>query len=238
MESEVKSPLKVASYNVRAGLGTDLRRDADRAIRLIAGLDADILALQEADFRMGQRPAALPPDKLYEATGLRVVPSGKHETSLGWHGIALLHGHGTEVETTHRLTLPGLEPRGALISDFMTGLGPLRVVAVHLGLLRRSRTAQLGFIDNRLRELEKRPTVWIGDFNEWSHRKGFDILAGRYTVRRPGATFPSRRPLLALDRVVHCDAIDVSTGVAPRSKGAQPSDHLPIVAEISVPNRG
>ena len=234
METEVKPRLRLGSYNVRAGLGTDMRRDAARAIRTIAGLGADILALQEADFRLGQRPAALPPARLTDETGLHIVPAGRHATSLGWHGIALLHRPSIEVSDIHRLDLPGLEPRGALITDFETELGPLRVVAVHLGLLRRSRKSQLAYIDSHLHDLAPRPTVMIGDFNEWSRKKGFDTLSDRFNVLRPGATFPSRRPVLGLDRVVHCEGLLANVQVARPEKGPHPSDHLPILAEIEL----
>ena len=47
------------------------------------------------------------------------------------------------VRELHQVTLPGLEPRGALVADIDLAIGPVRVVAAHLGLLRHSRLLQV-----------------------------------------------------------------------------------------------
>ncbi|MEL6959123.1 MAG: endonuclease/exonuclease/phosphatase family protein [Pseudomonadota bacterium] len=222
-------PLRLASYNIRAGLGTDLRRDPLRVLSAIAAFKADIVALQEADFRLGNRPAALPPDLIEPHTGLRPLPVAENTESLGWHGIALLARPDLKAQNIHRYPLPGLEPRGAIAVD----LPQLRVVGVHLGLLRRSRRAQLDHIRDALDDLPERPTVILGDFNEWSTKKGLGRLARRYTILTPGRTFPSSLPLGALDRIAHCDRLSVRPLDIPRkARGSHPSDHLPILAEV------
>lgn len=225
------SPLRLASYNIRAGLGTDLRRDPLRILSAIAALKADIVALQEADFRMGSRPSALPQDQIEPHTGLRPLPIGENGESLGWHGIAVLARPDLAPTDIHRYPLPGLEPRGAVAVD----LPQLRVVGVHLGLLRHSRRQQLDHIREELDALPDRPTVIMGDFNEWSTRKGLGRLARRYTILTPGRTFPSTLPLGALDRFAHCDQLTVKPLDIPRAaKGSHPSDHLPILAEVRI----
>lgn len=224
------TPLRLASYNIRAGLGSDLRRDPMRVLDAIAALDADVVALQEADFRTGSRPTALPRDLILSRTGLVPLPVADNTTSLGWHGIALLARPDLIAQTVHRYPLPGLEPRGAVAVD----LPDLRVVGVHLGLLRHSRRRQLDHIREELDALPPRPTVIIGDFNEWSQSVGLGRLARRYTILSGGRTFPSSLPLGALDRVAHCDRLAVRMLDIPRrAKGRHPSDHLPIIAEVS-----
>ncbi|MGE3746289.1 MAG: endonuclease/exonuclease/phosphatase family protein, partial [Sphingomonadaceae bacterium] len=52
--------LSVASYNIRKAIGLDRRRRPERILDVIAELDADIVALQEADRRFGARVSALP----------------------------------------------------------------------------------------------------------------------------------------------------------------------------------
>jgi endonuclease/exonuclease/phosphatase family metal-dependent hydrolase len=47
--------LKVASYNIRKAIGLDRKRDPDRIISVLREVDADIIALQEADRRVGAR---------------------------------------------------------------------------------------------------------------------------------------------------------------------------------------
>ncbi|GAA3862601.1 endonuclease/exonuclease/phosphatase family protein [Celeribacter arenosi] len=223
------TPLRLASYNIRASLGTDLRRDPLRVLEAISALQADVVVLQEADHRMGARPAALPRDMIESHTGLRPVPVAENAVSLGWHGIAVLARPDLEVSDIHRYPLPGLEPRGAVAVD----LAHLRVVGVHLGLLRHSRRMQLDRIRTALADLPQRPTVILGDFNEWSRKVGLGRLARHYTILTPGRTYPSTLPLGALDRVAHCDALQVRMLPAPvKAKGSHPSDHLPILAEV------
>lgn len=232
MDRHSQMPLRVASYNIRAGLGTDLRRNAPRVLDAIARLGADVVALQEADFRRGARPSALPREEIERRTGL--VPISLDDGhSLGWHGNAILARPDLVVADVRPLNLPGLEPRGALAVDF-GGEMPLRVVAVHLGLLRRSRRAQLDFLRNDLTRLPGMPTVILGDFNEWSRRVGLGRLARSYRIVTPGPTFPSSLPVGALDRLAHSEELTVRPLPLPRLKGPHPSDHLPVLAEVSV----
>jgi endonuclease/exonuclease/phosphatase family metal-dependent hydrolase len=223
------SPLRLASYNIRAGLGTDLRRDPLRVLAAIAALNADVVVLQEADFRLGARPSALPRDLIEAHTSLLPLAVADNEVSLGWHGIAVLARPDLIAERIYRYPLPGLEPRGAVAVD----LPDVRVVGVHLGLLRHSRRLQLDSIREALDALPPRPTVILGDFNEWSRKVGLGRLARRYTIVSPGRTFPSTFPLGALDRVAHCERLNVRMLAASgKAEGSHPSDHLPILAEV------
>lgn len=225
--------LRVASYNIRAGLGTDLKRDALRVLDRIAALGPDLIALQEADFRMGHRPPALPPDLIRDHTGLVPLPVGANGISLGWHGNAILARPGLELADIHRVDLPGLEPRGAVIAD-IDGAFPLRLVAVHLGLLRHSRRQQADHIRLTLARLAPRPTLILGDFNEWSRVRGLGRVAKHFTLHTPHPTFPARAARLTLDRMAHSDDLDLRPIALDRVPGHQPSDHLPIMAEIRV----
>ena len=232
MHTGLQTPLRLASYNIRAGLGTDLRRDPSRSLAVIATLGADIIALQEADFRIGQRPSALPRKLISDITGLVPLPVAINAVSLGWHGIALLARPEVMTRDVHRFDLPGHEPRGAVVVDLETRLGPMRVVGVHLGLLRSARRRQLDHIRAQLAQLAPLPTVIMGDFNEWSTQRGLGRIARDYAVLTPQRTFPSRLPVASLDRFAHCASLDLRVIAPPaKAKGAQPSDHLPVLAE-------
>jgi endonuclease/exonuclease/phosphatase family metal-dependent hydrolase len=231
MNADSKPALRVASWNIRKALGTDLRRDAERVLAGIAALGADIVALQEADFRLGDRPSALPRDRIAALTGLEPLPIGRNAVSLGWHGNALLARPDIHVAGLEHLDLPGHEPRGAVLVDLDTP-APLRVVAVHLGLLRAARRRQLDAIRAAIARHPVRPTVIMGDFNEHSRRVGLGRIATPFVILPTAPTFPSRRPILPLDRIVHSPDLDlVPLGQMP-GKGPQPSDHLPLLAEL------
>ena len=51
--------ITLASYNMRKAIGLDRRRDPKRVLEVLREIDADIIALQEADKRFGGRGAEL-----------------------------------------------------------------------------------------------------------------------------------------------------------------------------------
>ncbi len=47
--------LRFASYNIHKAVGLDRKRDPERIMSVLREVDADIIALQEADLRVGTR---------------------------------------------------------------------------------------------------------------------------------------------------------------------------------------
>jgi endonuclease/exonuclease/phosphatase family metal-dependent hydrolase len=230
-------PLTVATYNMQKGFGVDLRRDPARTHGVIARLGADIVALQEADRRFFTRRGVLDLGLLREETGLSPVPlhtrSGRD--AHGWHGNVIL-ARQAEAREVRLLTLPGAEPRGAVIADLETEEhGPLRIIAVHLGLSSRARAAQAALLAQETAR-DGRPTILLGDLNEW--RLGpFSTLAplyARFGEPGMGKSFPSPMPLFPLDRIfVSCDTRAFDVSVHDGGQARRASDHLPLVARIA-----
>ena len=226
--------IRLVSYNIHKCVGLDRRRDPHRIVDVLRDLDADIVALQEADLRLGARRAALPRDVVTDAIGMTPAPVAINAVSLGWHGNAVLLGQGWTMTDLIRLPLPGLEPRGALILDLAGPSGPLRIATTHLGLRRRDRQRQMITLMAELAHLPERPTALLGDLNEWAPATGFAPLEPFFALHNPGRTYPSRRPMAALDRVglgpgLRLDGVGVTrAGLAGRA-----SDHLPIWADVA-----
>lgn len=240
------SLLRIASYNLQKCVGLDLRRRPDRTLDVIAGLGADIVVLQEADKRLPPRPAALPHAMIEEA-GWMVVPfgtgnngtgingTGVYDTgaSLGWHGNAMLIRPHLILRDTSRLILPGLEPRGAIRLDLDSGIGPLRVIGVHLGLMRKYRVQQIAAIMQSLSTLPPMPTVLAGDFNEWGSGVAMDKVAEGLRFLEGTASFPAARPVARLDRFALTDDLEALHQGTYLTKPARvASDHLPVWADI------
>jgi len=223
--------LRIASYNLRKCVGLDRRRAPSRSLEVINSIGADIIALQEADRRMGKRPAALPREMVKSYSNFTPIDLDETGVSLGWHGNAILVRNGLAVGAVQRLTLPGLEPRGAVIAS----IGPLRLVAVHLGLIRRYRLEQMAEIVSALADMPDMPTVITGDFNEWSHGRGMEPLKEHFTVHAPGLSYHAARPIAPLDRIAISPDVHLETaGVIQTPLAKRASDHLPVWADLRV----
>ena len=223
-------PLRVASYNIRKTRGLDQRYNPHRIISVINRLEADVLALQEADHRLGERPAAIDRELIERETDYIAVPVSQNDISVGWHGNAVLLRKGMTVNSVEHFDLPGFEPRGAVRVDIDAGV-QVSVVATHLGLLRNSRRMQLSKIARELMPVER--SIILGDFNEWKKKRGLEALAGRYDVHSPGRSFHAARPIAALDRIaVTKKTVLYDAGVDESEIARQASDHLPIWADL------
>jgi len=228
--------LRVASYNIRKALGTDRRRSPLRILQVLKEIDADIVALQEADRRFGARLAALPVSLIAEHTAYEVVDLAARDGSIGWHGNALLVRRGVTVETSARLPLPTLEPRGAVLADLRIDGHLLRVVGMHLDLSGITRRRQGHAITNALNTREPCATIVMGDTNEWRPHAGCLIdFAHKFRIAPTGASYHSRRPVGRLDRImVDHETLIIACGVHTSALAVKASDHLPIWADVEL----
>jgi endonuclease/exonuclease/phosphatase family metal-dependent hydrolase len=225
-----------ASYNVHKCIGADRRFDPGRTMAVIGEIGADVIALQEADRRFGDRGALLDLAMLEREAGLIPVPIRSSHAGHGWHGNLVLVREGL-VKKLHQIRLPGLEPRGALVADLDLAVGPVRVVAAHLGLLRHSRLLQVEALLAHAGDDTDRPVVFMGDMNEWRRERrsalmrfpsGFGPTAGV-------PSFPAYFPVLALDRVLAQPGELVERVEAHDTPLARlASDHLPLIVDFTL----
>ena len=108
--------LVIASYNIHKCVGTDRKRDPGRIVDVIGEINPDVIALQEVDTRFGERKGLLHLERLEHEYGLVPVPLSKPSAAHGWHGNIVLYRKGL-VSHVHEINLPGLEPRGALVTE-------------------------------------------------------------------------------------------------------------------------
>jgi endonuclease/exonuclease/phosphatase family metal-dependent hydrolase len=254
------SSITVASYNMRKAIGTDRRRNPQRVLDVLREIDADVVALQEADKRFGGRASAVPHELidehgLYKPVhfGLRHrrtlerIPGGLGDRAekliklrtrnIGWHGNALLVKRHIGVLDVSAIDLPTLEPRGAVMAELLIGEHALRVIGMHLDLSglwrRRQMRAILHAIAGRV---QKMPTVLMGDTNDWRDVNGcLRELGPNYQVAATGPSFHSRRPIACLDRIIVDRDLKVEdAGVHLSDASKRASDHLPVWARLSV----
>ncbi len=230
--------LTFASYNIHKAVGLDLRRDPDRIITVLREVDADVIALQEVDRRVGDRASVLP-RALLDDTPWQVVPVARRPRSLGWHGNALLVRREYKVLASEPLHLPMLEPRGAVMAEIGIDGQRLRVLGTHLDISGLRRRDQVHAMLDFCAQCEPLPTVIMGDFNQWGHVSGaMRPFSVKWQVIAPGASYPAGRPIARLDRIVATpDWQYQGSGVHHSSLAASASDHLPVWASLSMPKK-
>jgi endonuclease/exonuclease/phosphatase family metal-dependent hydrolase len=229
--------IKVASYNIHKGIGLDRLRRPERIIDVLNELDADIIALQEADRRFGTRASALPPELILNQSLYVPVELNRRDHSIGWHGNAILVRHGVEILTHAHIELPTLEPRGAVVAEVRIDNLRVRIVGMHLDLSGLWRRRQARAIINALETRRPLPTILMGDLNEWTLHGGcLRDFAHHFRIAATPPSFHTRRPVARLDRIMADRSLHIaSCGVHHSLKARRASDHLPIWAQIAFP---
>ncbi|HET6534794.1 MAG TPA: endonuclease/exonuclease/phosphatase family protein [Sphingomicrobium sp.] len=247
--------ITLASYNMHKAVGLDRRRDPDRVLRVLHEIDADVIALQEADKRFGGRGSAVPHELIDNHSPYKPVHLGvRHKRpfekarrhtdrlfkldtrNIGWHGNAILVKPHVGVLDCAVVELPTLEPRGAVIAELLIEERPIRVVGMHLDLSGLWRKRQVRAILQAIAvRPQKMPTVLMGDTNEWRTVAGcLQDLEPKFHMAPTGPSFHARHPFAALDRIIVDRSLNIdAAGVHTSQAARRASDHLPIWARVS-----
>jgi endonuclease/exonuclease/phosphatase family metal-dependent hydrolase len=227
--------LTIATYNVHSCLGTDGRYDVERVGRVIHELDADVVALQEVESPNGESGEIDQLSALASAAGYPVGVEGPtRQCRRGPFGNAVLTRLPVEAVRRIDLSMPDREARGAVDVDVRTGTLLVRIVATHLGLQHQERAAQWVRLLDHWGTIPT-PAVLLGDFNHWWWRDRLLETVERRLGASPALrTFPSRRPVFALDRVWTRPASALrAIRVISTPLARVASDHLPLRAELA-----
>jgi endonuclease/exonuclease/phosphatase family metal-dependent hydrolase len=235
------------SWNIHRGRGNDGVMDPDRTARVlrdeVAPPGLDSLILQEADAETPPHRGFLDIARIEADTGLAHVhadPSHRWGAeSHGFLGTVVFLDPAARIEEIALIDLPGHCHRGAVVVDFTKDGRPLRLIGTHLSLSQGLRMAQMRTLGQHLFRRAPRLTILAGDLNEWRPWGGL-ALSGRITglpLRGPApATFPVRRPILPLDRVLVTPPARVSDAAVLDGPGIRmASDHRPLRALIALP---
>ncbi len=229
--------LRVASYNIHRCMGADGVRSPERIADVIRELDADIVALQEVESRMGMDADAHQLNYLAQVTGFVAVAGPTVLRPDSHYGNALLTRLPVLAVRRLDLSVRGFEPRGALDVDLDAGGEPLRIISTHLGLRHRERREQVARLLGVLEQHTDRRLLLLGDINEWvPGSRTLGRLHARLGQSPAPRTYPARRPLFALDRVwaspreIIADLARHDTALARVA-----SDHLPVTARVCIP---
>jgi endonuclease/exonuclease/phosphatase family metal-dependent hydrolase len=232
--------LRVATYNVHRCRGLDGRTSPARIADVIRAIGADVVALQEV---VGAGP--LSPGHAEEIGAMLgmgwVMAPVRHLRGRQFGNVVLSH-HPIVQHTQHDLSWKTCEPRGCQRVDIRLDHDTLHLYNVHLGtafLERRYQATRLRAIvhDRRVGQ----PKVVLGDFNEWMRGLATQMLSERLNSidlrshLRRRRTYPGVFPVLHLDHIYYEGEVEVVKVEMPRTRlSLMASDHLPLVAELSV----
>ena len=241
------SLLRVATYNIHKGvqgLGLARRLEIHNLAHAVEQFDADIVCLQEvrSHHRKFEKLFTRWPDLdqagYLSPEGYEAVYRTNAVTRHGEHGNALLSRWPVMAVGHSDMSDHRFEQRGLLHAQVLVDGTEVHVVVVHLGLIHASRERQV----QRLGQFIQRevpghaPLVVAGDFNDWGAQllKPMAALDLRTFegIRLP--TYPSRLPLLHLDRIFMRGLKPVSAHVPHGAAWRRMSDHLPLIAELEL----
>lgn len=231
--------VRVLSYNIHSGVGSDGRRNYRRIGRLLRDLNIDVALLQEMDTRHKSTSPEQDIADICAKKAFTLAPSPAIYENNSWYGNAILSRHPILFSKTIDVSQKGLQPRNIQEALIQTKEGKLRVINTHKGLKRQERRKQFELLDNHLRDsFQQLDTTLVvgGDFNEWQlFSSAFHRLNQILTPHRLGPTFHTRFPVLRLDRVWTANTPAVKkVAVVRNRKTFTYSDHYPILVELAI----
>lgn len=161
------------------------------------------------------------------------------EYPAGHHGNAILSKHPLHKGQNYDISAYRFERRGLLhsVTQLEGNHKQIHCFCVHLALFERGRERQLEEIIHYIEELAQgEPTIVAGDFNDWRNRVGGPMQAAGFNevfetlTGAPAKTFPSVKPILAMDRIYVRGLKIHSAQILHEWMGL--SDHLGISAEL------
>ena len=226
---------QIATWNIHGAVGWDRRRDPRRIAAVLKEMDADLIGLQEVDTRHRISGRRCPLEAIADEAGYHAVCGPTLYGRHGHYGNALLSRRAPRNVRYLDLSVRGREPRCALDVDLALGDGTeCRVVVTHLGLRSKERHEQVQRLVSALDDGRELPLVVLGDINEWRRTsRALGLLNTHLGAAPKVRTFPSFRPLVALDRIwvrPHAGLRDVR--VHGSALARQASDHLPVLGRF------
>lgn len=229
--------LRVASYNIRHGAGMDGRVDLGRTARVLEGMAADFVGLQEVDAGAGRSGGQAQVVELARALDMQPAFGKFMDYDGGRYGMGILSAH--PIVEVVSVPLPeGREPRVALgILAQLPGGQRVRVVNVHFDWIEddTARFAQAQALGDYLDGLAE-PYLLVGDFNDLPGSRTMARIRQSATEipKSPlgRLTIPADRPAKEIDYLFLSPGDRWSADPARVVTERIASDHRPLFADV------
>lgn len=201
--------LRVLSYNIHHGEGTDGKLDLERIAGVIRSVDPDIVALQEVDRGVERSKRLDEPAELGRLTKMTPIFERNIPYQGGDYGNAVLSRHPV---TGHKnVPLPSHykgEQRGVLSVELTApdGKTPIRLLATHLDYrpADAERLDSVKKISELIAEAPEKPTLLVGDLNSLPDSRTLKSFEETWQRANPEPlfTFPVDKPSRQIDYVL------------------------------------
>lgn len=236
--------LRVLSYNIHIGTGTDGKLNLERTAKAITALQPDLVALQEVDNQTKRTGGVDQTAELARLTGMHGRFGKAMDYQGGEYGEAVLSRWLIAETVVHALPADaGYESRAALaILVDIPGAGAIWFVGTHLDhtATSRQRLLQIEALDKALSN-QRLPAVLAGDFNATPDSDEMKRIFGQWTDAGPALdqlTWPSENPTMRIDFVVYRPRVCWRVVESRVVEEKVVSDHRPILAVLEfVPNK-
>lgn len=206
VHAEEEKEIRLLSYNIHAGIGTDKVFDLERIAEVIKSTNPHIVALQEVDKETRRSRGFDIAKKLGELTGMKSLFGASIEIGDGEYGNAILTT--LDIEGTKTIPIPQIievEQRSILSANLTFNGEAVQVLATHLCHRETTnRVAAAEFIVEQQAASGVSSFV-IGDLNALPESEPLKILA-EAGWQNPGDspvfTFPSAEPNRQIDYVL------------------------------------
>lgn len=235
---DVPTEITVATYNVHRWTGRNGRRtpDPSHAEFVLSELGADVIALQEV-LRPLDEDGVL--EDIADRLGLHVAFAAARRHKRGELGNAILSRWPILSASTLDISHSRIEKRSAVAARFSGEMGRFAVIATHLSLVDRTRKRQVRALMGHPELAVTGPAILMGDMNAWRRcpatRELDEELRMHDNLRWP-ASFPSAKPVLALDRIYARGAHVSKVWSHDTEASRMASDHLPVIARVTLPD--
>lgn len=240
-DKPAKRTLRVLTYNIHHGEGTDGKLDLPRIAKVIADAKPDLVAVQEVDHKAKRTGGVDQTAELAKLTGLHGKFGKAIDLQGGEYGQVVLSKFPIRGFKVHELPgEAGRETRVAVAAEVRIGeAGPtLLFVSTHLDHqkddLRQKQAAKLV----ELFGTDKRPVILAGDLNATPESKPLEILGKNWKpaeVGKPLLTIPVGKPARQIDFVLHRPADKFRVAEAKVLDEAVASDHRPLLVVLELP---
>lgn len=234
--------IRVISWNIHHGEGTDQRIDLDRIAAWLRSMQPDVVFLQEVD-RLTKRSGNVDQAAtLAQQLGMWSAFGAFMPFDGGEYGMAVLSRF--ELADVRNIALPPgkQEPRTSVAATIHAfGGPPIRLFDVHLDWLQddSDRYAQaqalLHEISADVARMGTAPAIIAGDFNDQPGSRTISLVQGQLAEADKSGTphtWPSDNPSQEIDFVFVLPAKRLVAQPAVALDAGQASDHKPVFATI------